>query len=130
MPEQTKKYRVGAQSMKRFFETLHPDYKKILARKLKDILTHCNIETSLENSPPSLEYCFTILGACEARLELIKEIQDLVRDCSHTWMRSIKEITDLKELIQKQRNITQKLIRGHLYELSKENENGFRDFNQ
>lgn len=125
MLKEAKKRRVGAWPLKKFFEGLHPDYKKLLARKLRDITTHCTFQ--LTDKIPSLEECFTILGMCETRIYLIREVEDAVKSYSGTWMRSIQEVSDLKEQCQKQAELIKKMIRGHLQQLSKESANGLRD---
>lgn len=117
-----KAHRVGSWPLKKFVEGLHPDYKKIIGRKLKEVITV--LSPPLGEGPPTLEECFKILGMYEMRLVVIREIEDLVRDYSGTWMRSIREVTELKEKCQKQTNLIQKMILGYLQQKEKESSDG------
>ncbi len=115
--------------MKRFFETLHPDFKKLLAKKLRIVTTHLTPSFSEYKDPPSLEECFRMLGMCEMRLAYLRDVAHTVCDYTQNRFRSIQETDDLTDLCKKQIGLLQKLIRGHLYEMTKENKNGLCDSN-
>jgi hypothetical protein len=117
-----KTHRVGSRPLKKFLEGLHPDYKKLLGKRLREITTV--LSPSVGNEIPSLDECFKMLGMCEMRLEVIREIEDLVRDYSGTWMRSIREVSELKENCQKHTNLIRKMIRGYLQQMEKETNHG------
>lgn len=116
---ENKKYRVGSWPLKKFLEKLDPSYKKFIARKLKEF---CTLSPAFGIEPPPIEECFKILGMLEMRLSVIKDIEKLVCDYSGTWMRSIRELTDLKKNCQKQNELIREMIRGYLYKMSKKKE--------
>jgi hypothetical protein len=124
-----KTHRVGSQPLKKFFEGLHPDSKKLFGRKLREVTTVLS-PPPVGNEPPSLEECFKMLGMCEMRLQVIREIEDRVRDYSGTWMRSIREVSELKEHCQNHANLIRKMILGYLQQIEKETNHGLCNSNQ
>lgn len=113
------KHRVGEKPLKKFFEGLHPDYKKLLVKKLTMITMQLTPSIDTERIP-TLEECFTFLGMCETRLAVTTEIESVAKAYMGNRFFSIKEITDIRELCKKQTGLIKKMIRGHLQQLTKE----------